>query len=143
MGRKDFFFKKEAKNFYPCGPRQSQRARQSPKVFWFFFSKKNCFLLIVRHDFASHVAIPFQEVTMPFIVVAFLAYPMEADDALLYLSPHQEHAFLPERMLADIVRHFVAGWKQTRLDHVVHADFPRSFARDSGCGTPKLPAGAL
>jgi len=42
QGSKDFFFeKKEAKNFYPCGPRRSQRARNHAKVFWFFFSKKN------------------------------------------------------------------------------------------------------
>jgi hypothetical protein len=43
--RKDFFFeKKKQKTFVPCDPRQSQRERKSPKVFWFFFSKKNCFL---------------------------------------------------------------------------------------------------
>jgi hypothetical protein len=37
--RKDFFFeKKKQKTFIRCGPRQSQRARNSPKVFWFFFS---------------------------------------------------------------------------------------------------------
>jgi len=39
-----FFEKKNQKTFTPCGPRQPQRARQSPKVFCFFFSKKKFFL---------------------------------------------------------------------------------------------------
>jgi hypothetical protein len=43
---KDFFFeKKKQKTFESCGPRQSRRARKRVKVFWFFFSKKNAFLL--------------------------------------------------------------------------------------------------
>jgi hypothetical protein len=36
-----FFEKKKQKTLVFCGPRQSQRARKGPKVFWFFFSKKN------------------------------------------------------------------------------------------------------
>jgi hypothetical protein len=40
-GRKNFFLKKEAKTL----ARLSRIIRRQPrKVFWFFFSKKNCFL---------------------------------------------------------------------------------------------------
>ena len=43
-GKNSFFEKKEQKNFYVFIRVQPQRARQEAKVFWFFFSKKNCFL---------------------------------------------------------------------------------------------------
>jgi len=40
-GRQDFFFeKKKQKTFDHLRARQSQRARQGAKVFWFFFFKK-------------------------------------------------------------------------------------------------------
>jgi hypothetical protein len=42
--RKRFFLKKEAKTFaYWCAPCGSLDAMRT-KVFWFFFSKKNCLL---------------------------------------------------------------------------------------------------
>jgi hypothetical protein len=55
-GRTSFFEKKEAKKLCPCGPRRPQRARQSPKVFWFFFSKKNCFLTAYHQPAAAQAA---------------------------------------------------------------------------------------
>jgi hypothetical protein len=43
--RKSFFFeKKKQKTFDFSVRRPGQRGAQQPKVFWFFFSKKNCFL---------------------------------------------------------------------------------------------------
>jgi hypothetical protein len=41
-GRKRFFLKKEAKTFAHQGTRCIQRVPKGSKVFWFFFSKKNC-----------------------------------------------------------------------------------------------------
>jgi len=38
------FLKKRSKKLLIMGTCQTQRARKSPKVFWFFFSKKNRFL---------------------------------------------------------------------------------------------------
>ena len=44
--RKDFFFeKKKQKTFTHVGPRQTHRARQVVKVFWFFFFKKERLLM--------------------------------------------------------------------------------------------------
>jgi hypothetical protein len=48
-GRKYFFFeKKKQKTFICFGPLpaawMARRWQQRTKVFWFFFSKKNCFL---------------------------------------------------------------------------------------------------
>jgi hypothetical protein len=41
-GRKDFFFeKKKQKTFIYWAERDDRRACEHPKVFWFFFSKKN------------------------------------------------------------------------------------------------------
>jgi hypothetical protein len=47
-GRKQFFFeKKNQKTFSRFGARcRSGRVNQRAKVFWFFFSKKNCFLAV-------------------------------------------------------------------------------------------------
>jgi hypothetical protein len=46
--RKDFFFeKKKQKTFSRWAERYGRRARKSPKVFWFFFSKKNVLALSV------------------------------------------------------------------------------------------------
>jgi hypothetical protein len=45
MGREDLlFWRKEAKDFYVAVAVLSGYVRQNIKVFWFFFSKKNCFL---------------------------------------------------------------------------------------------------
>jgi len=45
MTRKQFFFeKKNQKTFIYLCVRWTHRALQATKVFWFFFSKKNCFL---------------------------------------------------------------------------------------------------
>jgi hypothetical protein len=42
---KDFFFeKKKQKTFIHWFELYDWHARKAPKVFWFFFSKKNCFL---------------------------------------------------------------------------------------------------
>jgi hypothetical protein len=41
---KTFFLKKEAKTFATSGARCGNAYTVEPKVFWFFFSKKNCFL---------------------------------------------------------------------------------------------------
>jgi hypothetical protein len=45
-GRKDFFFeKKKQKTFALLGRAHLEKPKpKHPKVFWFFFSKKNCFL---------------------------------------------------------------------------------------------------
>jgi hypothetical protein len=43
-GRKAFFFEKRSKKLCYLGVRQPGRTPEWPKVFWFFFSKKNCFL---------------------------------------------------------------------------------------------------
>jgi hypothetical protein len=40
--RKRFFLEKEAKTFAHWGTRCVHRVPQCAKVFWFFFSKKNC-----------------------------------------------------------------------------------------------------
>jgi hypothetical protein len=40
--RKRFFLEKEAKTFAYWGKRWVQRVPKVSKVFWFFFSKKNC-----------------------------------------------------------------------------------------------------
>jgi hypothetical protein len=40
--RKRFFLEKEAKTFDYGGTRWIHRVPQGAKVFWFFFSKKNC-----------------------------------------------------------------------------------------------------
>jgi hypothetical protein len=37
----------EAKNFYHLSDAVPQRVHQIPKVFWFFFSKKNRFLTLM------------------------------------------------------------------------------------------------
>jgi hypothetical protein len=44
-GRKRVFLKKEAKTFAPWGARCPAANPMKSKVFWFFFSKKNRFLL--------------------------------------------------------------------------------------------------
>jgi hypothetical protein len=51
--------KKEAKTFAYWGARWIQRARQRTKVFWFFFSKKNC--LPSRDSAVSDFGFGFQE----------------------------------------------------------------------------------
>jgi hypothetical protein len=40
-GKLFFFEKKNQKTFVPFGTRPPAHASQIPKVFWFFFSKKN------------------------------------------------------------------------------------------------------
>jgi len=45
-GKKDFFFEKRSKKFLIIEPAPVGLARvQCVKVFWFLFSKKNCFLI--------------------------------------------------------------------------------------------------
>jgi hypothetical protein len=47
--RKDFFFeKKKQKTFVRLAAAFPDGARQGPKVFWFFFSKKNCLAFFAR-----------------------------------------------------------------------------------------------
>jgi hypothetical protein len=47
VARKRFFLKKEAKTFaYWCARRGSLSTMRT-KVFWFFFSKKNCWLFFL------------------------------------------------------------------------------------------------
>jgi mannan endo-1,4-beta-mannosidase len=46
-GSKRFFLKKEAKTFCSLAYTLRQRIRQVTTVFWFFFSKKNCFLCLL------------------------------------------------------------------------------------------------
>jgi hypothetical protein len=47
---KNFFFeKKKQKTFMNVAEPLRTGAAQGPKVFWFFFSKKNCFLLLDAH----------------------------------------------------------------------------------------------
>jgi hypothetical protein len=56
-GRKDFFFeKKKQKTFGHWAEPYDWRARKHAKVFWFFFSKKNCFLpfLTTASPYAQH-----------------------------------------------------------------------------------------
>jgi hypothetical protein len=43
--KKEFFFEKKNQKTFAMSTRAlRQRAHQTIKVFWFFFSKKNCFL---------------------------------------------------------------------------------------------------
>jgi hypothetical protein len=49
--KEDFFFeKKKQKTFALLRARCDCRARKRSKVFWFFFSKKNCFLCAPHHS---------------------------------------------------------------------------------------------
>jgi spore germination protein len=54
-GRKRFFLKKEAKTFCELAYAVRPRGRPITKVFWFFSSEKNCFLL--RHPSAPSLAV--------------------------------------------------------------------------------------
>ncbi len=44
QGKAFFFKKKKQKTSAPCRVFTGQRATAESKVFWFFFSKKNCLL---------------------------------------------------------------------------------------------------
>jgi hypothetical protein len=51
--RKPFFFEKKKQKTFDFGVRRlAQRRDQKIKVFWFFFSKKNCFpVVFLRHSY--------------------------------------------------------------------------------------------
>ena len=77
--RKRFFLEKEAKTFAHWGARWIQRAPQVAKVFWFFFSKKNCLLLVPGADRRQRLGVDAQSCA----IITFPAVAGEVDDIRL------------------------------------------------------------
>ncbi len=87
VGRKVFFFeKKKQKTFDHLGSALPQARPQVAKVFWFFFSKKNCLLLTVSGLAGCMVGPDYHRPTAPVPVVFKelpgwkLATPQDASD---------------------------------------------------------------